>query len=123
MKTKLEKSLFLTLIPRAFYSAAERRKSGSERERKRGSQTVANSHLGRVQRINNAGPNVKQRRLRMIFAEVVAPVPRTSLPSLPCLFLTLSLGSMNKEHHCLGSLAPSPLRLCLLGRSSLLKSC
>lgn len=65
-------------------------------ERKRGSQTVANSHLGRVQRINNAGPNVKQRRLRMIFAEVVAPVPRPPLPALPCLFLTLSLGSMNK---------------------------
>lgn len=69
----------------------------SGEERKRGSQTVANSHLGRVQRINNAGPNVKQRRLRMIFAEVVAPVPRPlPLSALPCLFLTLSLGSMNK---------------------------
>lgn len=41
------------------------------------------SNLDRVQRINNSGRNVKQRRLRMIFAEVVVVAPLATLPHDP----------------------------------------
>lgn len=146
MKTKLEKSLLLTSIPWAFFSALQQlvqeqeketavargREGDREKERKRKRETVRQSrasNLARVQRINNSGRNVKQRRLRMIFAEVVVVTPLATLPHDPLvcqrsfLLCLLAAWISNTIVWALFPFLPCFSAVCLLGRSSLLKSC